>query len=106
MKSPASQQVTEMLFVVGFAMYGAVAHTLMANRASDKRGWALTGLLAMNTIIAGFAGLMGLLLAKRIGLGAYEMYMLTGMAGFMGGKFLEVLELSLTRRFQDGSGKP
>ena len=98
MKNTSGLPLTELALILGFAFYGSLAHTLMANRATGKRGMALLGLVVVNTTISGFAGLMGYLFAKQFGFGVYETYMIAGMAGFMGGKFLEIIEVYISRR--------
>jgi len=100
MKSGSNIPLAEIAIVLGFSFYGSLAHTLMMNMSAGKRGMALFGLVIMNTTIAGFAGLMGYLISKRFGLGVYETYMMAGMAGFMGGKFLDLVEVYISRRFK------
>jgi len=104
MKGTTGLPLAEIAMILGFSFYGSLAHTLMANRATGKRGFALLGLVIVNTTISGFAGLMGYLFSKHFGLGLYETYMIAGMAGFMGGKFLEIMEVYISRRINANAG--
>lgn len=93
-------QLTETIYVIAFSVYGSIAHTLMANRATDKKGPALIALLVVNSVIASFAGLMAFFMAQKMGFAGTEVYLLVGMAGFMGGKFLELVELRILSKME------
>lgn len=93
-------QLTEVISILAFSVYGSVAHTLMANRAGGKKGRALITLMVVNSVVASFAGLMAYFIAHKMNLVGDEVYLIVGMAGFMGGKFLELVELRILNRME------
>lgn len=105
---------TEMAWAVMFAGYGSLAHTLMINGTTNKKLPALAGLIFVNFIISGFAGVIGYYLAIEMNLSEGLRNVFIGMMGFGGGKALEVIELRFLKKIgarkdeggagNDGSG--
>lgn len=83
----------------GLSIYGGLAQTFMNNRLQGRSRISIVLLLTGNGVIASFAGLLGMLLAKELGLSVYQTYMLSALAGYSGGKFLEQIELRVFEKF-------
>lgn len=84
--------------IIGVAVYGAVANVLMRNLVDKRRGWDLFWFMLSNMVIAGFCGLMSLAISMSIQAKFTVSLMIAGMAGYMGGKFLEILEGQVRRK--------
>lgn len=100
------RQLWEPMWGFVFAIYGGFAQMWMSNGFANKRPGMIVFLLMANCLTAGFAGLMGYLLAQEMGLSARMAYVISGMAGYSGGKFLEQLQVRILQKIggkTDGS---
>ena len=86
------RDMTDMARCGAFALIGSVARTLADNLGKDKKGAAMLALLAANGAVSGFCGMMVFPLSKIMHLDPYWTMFLSGMAGWMGGNFLTILE--------------
>lgn len=78
------------------AAYGSVANVFAS--ASPPKGRALFRELFKAVIIAGFCGIIALFLAKYMKIDPYQQNILIGIAGYMGGRFLQAIEKQAMRR--------
>ena len=96
--APFWQYFYELLLVFMFSTYGGVAQALMNNNFARKKPSTVLMLLVATCIVASFAGLMGWLLAKEMAWSPYMTYMISGLAGYSGGKFLEQLQVKFLQK--------
>lgn len=84
----------EVCWTIAVSAYGAVANILSG--AKPPKGKALVNATLKSIIVSGFCGIIAFLLAKYLKLGIYEQYLLAGIAGYMGGRFLQQVEKRVT----------
>ena len=85
----------ELSLTVAVAVYGSVASVL--SRVKPPKGTVLAKELLKAAIIAGFCGIMAVLVAKYLKVGIYEQFLLGGISGYMGSRFLEMIEKRVVR---------
>jgi DMSO reductase anchor subunit len=86
------KDILEMARCGAFALIGSVARTLADNLGKDKTKTALVALMVANGAVSGFCGMMVFPLSKIMHLDPYWTMFISGMAGWMGGNFLTILE--------------
>lgn len=84
----------ELCWTIAVAAYGAVANILSGSK--PPKGRSLVNESLKSIIVSGFCGVIAFLLAKYLRLGIYEQYLLAGIAGYMGGRFLQTIEKKAT----------
>ena len=75
----------EIAIVCALAIYGSISNVVMRNLNENRTAKQLLTLSFLNSIIAGFAGIMSYTISKSIHADFYVTLMIAGMAGFMGG---------------------
>lgn len=91
------QNYKEAIFAVAVAMYGAIANVLSS--AKPPRGSSLAKELLKGIVIAGFCGMIVFLAARYLKVGVYEQSLAAGIAGYMGGRFLQTAEKKFMKKF-------
>lgn len=96
-QDPTNIPLVTYAITVGIAMWGGVVHLIKQAKSSPKSRISLLAFLGSVTT-SGFCGLLSLYLGNIAHLDAAATAIISGIAGYSGVRFVELLEWVLTRR--------